>query len=388
MTTPRRWIARPPRPARILLLGLAALLGSGGLVQGRADVPQPPAADAGRIDPATFDITAIQKAYRRILARWAAGARSEALADLTALESGVVGTNGKGAARLFKAETQAVRELEEQQHEALLPVLVLHHDSYAAYRELHNPHLSLHARTLAQNLAEIYAARGASEGARVSAARVLTSLGSYLQEVQLMGFSADLYARSLQLDPADEVALLGLGALFEKTGKYDAAGEYLTRLVKAHPGQAEGKLRLALCLERSGKAPEAKRRLEELLSADSSPWVLDLTYEELAALYFREGSYAKAAELLKRGVARFPRNARLYIQLAAALERAGEPAAALKAADKVQTLDLSRDESPRYRYSRWAPDALVQLRAAMRETSDARLAILAQALASAAAKQG
>src|SRR3954470_15586109 len=86
----------------------------------RADVPQPQEF-GGRVDPATFDIPAVQKAYRKILARWAAGERSEAVNDLKALELGVIGVDGKGRERLWKAEVQAVRELEEAQHETLLP---------------------------------------------------------------------------------------------------------------------------------------------------------------------------------------------------------------------------------------------------------------------------
>ena len=134
---------------------LGSLAGAGAV---RADVP-PPTDLGGRIDPATFDIPAIQKAYRKILARWASGGRGEAVNDLKALELGVVGVDGKGRERLWKAELQAVHELEEAQHESLLPVMVLHQESYAAYRDLHNPYLSLHARDFTQSLAEVYATR-------------------------------------------------------------------------------------------------------------------------------------------------------------------------------------------------------------------------------------
>ena len=41
---------------------------------------------------------------------------------------------------------------------------------------------------------------------------------------------------------------------------------------------------------------------------------------------------------------------------------------------------MSHEESARYRYSRWAPEALFAMRASLRETSDARLALLSQAL--------
>jgi Tfp pilus assembly protein PilF len=370
-------------------IALGAALGVAGIagpVPVRADVPQPQEF-GGRVDPATFDIPAVQKAYRKILARWAAGERSEAVNDLKALELGVIGADGKGRERLWKAEVQAVRELEEAQHEALLPVMVLHHESYAAYRDLHNPYLSLHARNLTRNLAEVYAARGASQGAKISAARVLTSLGSYIQEASLTELAAELYARSLELDPVNEVALLGLGALFEKSGRYPPAINYLTRLLKAHPGQAEGKLRLALSIERNagesgrnGKPAEVQRMLRELIAGDSPGWVRDLAYEELGVLYAHGGEYAKAEEVLRQGVSRFPNNPRLYTLLAAVLERRGEPGAAARTAEKVESLALSREESPRFRYSRWAPEALFAMRASLRETSDARLALLSQAL--------
>jgi tetratricopeptide (TPR) repeat protein len=362
------------------VIAMFAVLGIAGPAPVRADVPQPQEL-GGRVDPATFDIPAVQKAYRKILARWAAGQRSEAVNDLKALELGVIGTDGKGRDRLWKAEVQAVRELEEAQHESLLPVMVLHHESYAAYRDLHNPYLSLHARNLTRNLAEVYAARGASEGAKISAARVLTSLGSYIQEASLTDLAAELYARSLELDPVNEVALLGLGSLFEKSGRYPPAITYLTRLMKAHPAQAEGKLRLALALSRSdGKPAEVKRMLRELIGGDSPGWVRDLAYEELGVLYSRAGEYAKAEEVLRQGLARFPNDPRLYTLVASVLERRGQSGAASRLVEKVETLPLSREESPRFRYSRWAPEVLFAMRTSLRETSDARLALLSQAL--------
>ncbi|MEA2694082.1 MAG: Tetratricopeptide repeat [Acidobacteriota bacterium] len=379
---------RPFLTCSLALVCLVGALGVPGPGAVRADVPQPQDF-GGRVDPATFDIPAIQQAYRKILARWASGARGEAVNDLKALERGVIGADGKGRDKLWKAEIQAVRELEEAQHETLLPVMVLHQESYAAYREVHNPFLSLHARNLTRSLAEVYAARGATEGAKISAARVLTSLGSYIQEAALTDLAAELYARSLELDPVNEVALLGLGALFEKSGRYPSAIGYLTRLVKAHPGQAEGKLRLALSLERNpvgseigGHAPaaEIKRLLRELIAGDSPGWVRNLAYEELAVRYSRDGEQEKAEAVLKEGITKFPNEPRLYIELASVLERRGQWGAAAQMAEKVQSLPLGAEESARFRYSRWGPEALFALRASLRETSDARLALLSQAL--------
>jgi len=382
----REYLVRTPLILALTATAAITVLGLVGPPPVRADVPQPQEY-GGRVDPATFDIPAVQKAYRKILARWAAGERSEAVNDLKTLELGVIGVDGKGREKLWKAEVQAVRELEEAQHETLLPVMVLHHESYAAYRDLHNPYLSLHARNLTRNLAEVYAARGASEGAKISAARVLTSLGSYIQEASLTELAAELYARSLELDSVNEVALLGLGALFEKSGRYPPAINYLTRLLKAHPGQAEGKLRLALAIERdaaeggkNGKPAEVQPMLRELLTGDSPGWVRNLAYEELGVLYSHRGDYAKAEEVLRQGVSRFPNNPRLYILLASVLERRGQPGAAAQTAEKVASLTLSHEESPRFRYSRWAPEALFAMRASLRETSDARLALLSQAL--------
>jgi tetratricopeptide (TPR) repeat protein len=346
----------------------------------RADVPLPPVDTALRVDPATFDVAAIQSAYRGVLARWAAGTRAPALADLTRMEEGVVGHDGVGLDRLFKAEGQVVRELEARDPESLLPVLVLHHDAYAAYRDRGNPFLATHARRVTLALAELYAERGAGQGAKVSTARVLVSLGSYLQEASLLALSSRLYGRAIEFDPDNEVALLGLGALFEKSGKYEVAAKYLEHLVQAHPNQHEGRLRWGLCLARLGRAGDARAQLERVVAADPPGWVLNLAYQELAKLYAEQGKDARARELLRTAVRRFPEDTRLQIQLAAVLERAGEPGAALEAAERVYTLKRTAGESPRYRYSRWAPDALVPLRSALRETSDARLGLLTQAL--------
>jgi tetratricopeptide (TPR) repeat protein len=379
----------PMTKARVSpVLALLGLLGPGLHATPLPDVPLPPVDATLRVDPTTFDLTAIQGAYRNVLSRWAAGTRAQALVDLGRLEEGVVGQDGTGLERLFKAEGQIVRELEARDPESLLPVLVLHHDSYAAYRDRNNPFLSTHARRLTLALAELYAERGAGQGAKVSTARVLVSLGSYLQEASLMALSARLYGRAVEFDPDNEVALLGLGALFEKSGKYEAALKYLEHLVEAHPGQHEGRLRLGITLARMGRTADAERQLERLTAADPPGWVLNIGYQELAKLYAEKGSDAKAAELLRRAVKRFPDDARLQVQLAAVLERSGEPRAALEAAERVYSLRPapgpggSAGESPRYRYSRWSPDALVALRTSLRETSDARLGVLTQALTS------
>jgi len=354
------------------------------------DVPLPPSDEGGRIDPATFDIPQIQAAYRKVLSRWAGGG-GDTLGDLATLETGVVGADGSGLSRLFKAEAQVVRELEERQPDVLLPVLVLHHDTYAAYRGRNNPYLSVHARNMVQTVAEIYAGHDPShgEGAATAAARVLVSLGGFLQEASLPGFSANLYARALELDPKNPVALLGLGALFEKSGKYETAAGYLTRLVEAYPDDTEGRLRLALCLARSGKPEEGRKRLEALLSDESAArsaagpggWVADLASQELAAAYAEQGECAKARAVLERAVERFPGDARLYVQLASVLERLGQPGAALEAAGKAVALPPERGDSSRFRYNRFSPDSLERLRTALHETADARLAALSQALA-------
>lgn len=349
------------------------------------DVPLPPIDSTLRVDPATFDLTAIQSAYRGVLSRWAAGTRTQALADLARLEEGVVGLDGTGLERLFKAEGQIVRELEARDPESLLPVLVLHHDTYASYRDRNNPFLSTHARRMTLALAELYAERGAGQGAKVSTARVLVSLGSYLQEASLLSLAARLYGRAVEFDPDSEVALLGLGALFEKSGKYEVAAKYLEHLVEVHPNQHEGRLRYGVTVARLGRTAEAERQLERLIAADPPGWVLNLGYQELAKIYAEKGADAKAVELLRRAVRRFPEDARLQVQLAAVLERSGESRAALEAAERVYSLRPAAaggGESPRYRYSRWAPDALVTLRTSLRETSDARLGVLTQALTS------
>ena len=100
----------------------------------------------------------------------------------------------------------------------------------------------------------------------------------------------------------------------------------------------------------------------------------------LSVLYSREGEQEKAEGLLKEGIVRFPNDPRLYIELASVEERRGQFAAAARTAEKVQSLTLTTEESPRFRYSRWAPEALFTLRASLRATSDARLALLSQAL--------
>jgi tetratricopeptide (TPR) repeat protein len=272
-----------------------------------------------------------------------------------------------------------------QQFELLVPILVMHQEAYREYREERLYLLARHSADMAAELADFYAKRSADPAAAMLASDVLTSLAGYLQDGWSLSSSAGLFTRALELDPGNEVAHLGLAALFEKRGEYEEATQHLRRALAGGRDSADTRLRLALCLLRGTGAAEAEAMLAKLAATAEADWVGVLAVQELAMLYARRGELEAAEQLLQAGRERFPDNHRLAIQMIWVREKLGRPTSSALAELDVVDRTGRTDRAPRYVYTLWPSDWLAELRLGLRSTADDRNVILAAALAAAPA---
>jgi feruloyl-CoA synthase len=75
----------------------------------------------------------------------------------------------------------------------------------------------------------------------------MTSLGAMLWHPSSVISSADLFYRAQLVDPVNPIALMGLGAAYERNANYEKSIEYLSRLLELEPDDSVAALHLAMC---------------------------------------------------------------------------------------------------------------------------------------------
>lgn len=315
-------------------------------------------------------------AYRRLLRGLSEGERTVLTAEVAELIIATYGERPERLGRLGRSEHEAAQELARRDPEALVPLLLLHHDLVLEYRRRSQPHLVLHGIERVRQLTDGYAQSAGSAGARVLASDVLASLGGHLQESGRSA-SLELFEHALRLEPSHTAALLGLAAYYEKRGgPYETAVGHLERLVAAHPEHREGCLRLGINLLRLDRDPEGVARLESLLESSENDWVTSLAAQELARHHAREERIPAAIDLLRAALERLPGDQKLHLQLAWLLDRSSEPAAVRRLIEKVARLEPA-SQPARGRYNQWPRQDLEENRAELRRWCENRLKLVA-----------
>lgn len=317
--------------------------------------------------------------YQSVLTLLATGRREDALEALYAFETAAMeGRQPVEIERLFQAEVEVVRALGRRDIESLVPVLVLHHDAYPMYVNRGRPFLGGHASRMAAALADLYAREGGSEGSRVLGARALASLGIYAQQtgVKLQGMGLMLHA--LEFDPHNEAALLGIASIHERSGNYHRAAERLLDLLRRYPKHREGRLRMAVNLDRLGETRQARKLLQELVAEATRDWAGSLAYEELARLHREAGNHDGAERILWEGLERFPENGRLRTQLAFVLDHQHKPKRALSVIQELTAQEPPAEPSPRRRYGLGPQEAYQEVLAGLEQSASARMPRLAR----------
>lgn len=317
-------------------------------------------------DPGKKERISASKARKKRIRRLAAGYRaalqqvlaeaesSRRLGPLLDFEANILTDVASGGqAALLAGELALARKLAESDVETLLPLLEIHQELYLTYRGRRLFSLAAHTRAVIERMAELYAKKGRSQGARVEAARVLASLGGHLQAVNLPGSSRQLFQRALELDPRNRAALIALAISYERYGERGLAIEVLETLVAQDPAFGEGLVRLAVNLQRLGQRPRARTLLEQALATQAPTWVHALAYQELARGYLLTGELQRATELLEEALRKAPEQKSSLILLAHAYDRMQAPRRAI---DLIQGLGTTQQVSARKSYDGW-PDA-------------------------------
>jgi tetratricopeptide (TPR) repeat protein len=138
----------------------------------------------------------------------------------------------------------------------------------------------------------------------------------------------------LAANPSDEKLRDQVLNDLARSGRYDLAFPIVAEGLKNNPGDPKF-LRLAWLIYLGGKQYDLAYQVGgELIKADTA--AADTTYFiRTAGAYALQNNYAKAAETFKQGEVKFPNNATLYINEAAAQQKAGNLPAALAAAQKA-----------------------------------------------------
>jgi tetratricopeptide (TPR) repeat protein len=377
-----------------LLLGLAAAVGLWASQTAWAESPTASAAARGSTGllgvQAGVEIpkAKIQELYRKVLADWSAGQTDRAPDELIELETAVVSdTDARTHTTMLKAEQAVIHQVGSTDLEALVPIAVLHHE---AYRRLlarggrGHALAMIHTRNLAKDLALLYSEQSGSEGAKLVASRLLTSLGGLLLQYAQQLPAAEMLQKSIELDPRNVPALLALATIYEKNAQAASAVKLLRHALEIEPASPEARLRLALNLKRLDETAESRKLLAGLVAEKDVSWVTPLAYQELARLDVEQGKKGTSPEgekLLREAIERFPDDLRLRIQLAALLDRRGAPGEATALLDKLLSAPLSREAgSSRYLYNAVRVDEFASTRTFLDENAKSRLQVLAQAL--------
>jgi tetratricopeptide (TPR) repeat protein len=324
----------------------------------------------------------IQSGYREALGLLAAGERRAAADFLRDLEVRATASVRARALRdLERIEWDSAIEVVGESWECLLPVMLLHADLITDYRERSLSPLADHAIRMSDRLSTALAHSARSPEERADAARAVTCLAGHLQRTARLDESDELFDLAVKLEAGNEAAHLGLAVNHEQQGRYREVVDTLRRLVEAHPGHAEARLRLAVNLGRTGEPEEARELFDGLTGAESPDWIAILATQEVASLVIRQGRPDEAARMLGDAVRRWPQRPALRVQLAYLLDRQERPR---EAGQMIQDLLAGRGAdgaSPRYLYNRWPDRQQQEAERELAERADAWLAQLGRMLA-------
>ena len=324
----------------------------------------------------------IQTFYREALGLWAGGQAAAAAERLMAVEAVVVPVGDIEARQvLLKAQEATIRALAATNLEVLVPMAMLHHELYRRHLEHgkgRHALLTVHARNMARDLALLYERHAGTEHARITSARLLTSLGGYLLSSSQQLLAGQLFTLAISYHPGSMGPQLGLATIYEKNGRYEAAVDSLQKAVVADPMRVEAWLRLGVNLARLGRPAEARRALEPLVIIPT--WVGAVAVQELARLHVAKQEWAAAETLLEAGRERFPNDGALVMQLCAVLDRQGKRGEAQRVLEQFLAVPAAARGTSRLRYNRDPAEVWAEARRQLDGSANTAMPILAQAL--------
>ena len=208
---------------------------------------------------------------------------------------------------------------------ACCPIAVVYAELIGEYHRRGLAPLSEHALKMSTELAEPTRSKSTKRGlSEQVAADVLVSVAGFAILASRKGVGEELLETALRLEPGHEAALMSLAASREQQGRYRDAAETLGKLAEAHPDNREGRLRLAVNLERLKQSDRALKIYRDLESGGSHDWVELVAIDQSAALYARRASSDEAESILEECIERWPNVPALQVQLAWLLDEANQ----------------------------------------------------------------
>lgn len=328
---------------------------------------------------AAAGVASVDRDYRRALLKLSAGQREAARSAALELDRWIPASPADR--RAARQQVEVLERLARRDPETLLPALLLHLDLYRHHRAERSYRRIEHHAEMIERASELYAEYAATDEARERAGQALAALGLALLEDRHGTDARRVLARALEIDPDQPAALLGLATDYERTSHYPEAVAALERLVAVRPKGSEARLRLAVNQSRTGRWRDAEAGFQALVDdPGAEDWTVVVAFEELAEMRLRDADPTAAVGLLRAGLGRFPDAERLHIQLAFALERTGDPAAARRAVEELARAPSSNGVSPRERYNRIPESAPALELAGLEENAEEHLLALRTAL--------
>ncbi len=129
-------------------------------------------------------------------------------------------------------------------------------------------------------------------------------------------FEAERMLRDIQRSqPKNAAVYAGLGELYYRSGRYDAAIPELNQLIALRPGEKQPRIWKAVCLFKTGKPREAVPMTRELLAQEPPPNDIDLSLTYAEYLY-QQRDLDEALKQARAAVAFAPRHPIGYFWLA------------------------------------------------------------------------
>jgi len=330
-----------------------------------------------------IDEKAIQAAYGRALLTLAGGDEPGAKTAVTEIEVPLLtGKNTLHFEEMADLEMRVAQSLGTAQPESLVPVMMLYELLYRDYLDRKQFLPAAHAGEMVFRLTDLYAQRAGTPEAKQLAANFLVGLAQGLVSTGVSGLSERAFKRALVYDESNQIALLSLAVHQERQSHYEQAVDYLQKLVRSHPEDAEGRLRLALNLIRLDKKKEAERTLAELAADASAPdWVVSLAYQELARALTARQELGAAEKVLEAALQRLPGDEKLLIQRSMLLDLRRDAGDARDMLAAVKAAPDPKQRSARRRYGELPLEALDHAWNALRSSVIVRLPSLAAAMA-------
>ena len=323
----------------------------------------------------------MRAAYLEALRLWSAEEKVEARRALSKLE-GPVDAAGvpKIWRRLINMERVTAILTAKDNPASLMAVAFFHRDMFSWYLARRQMELARHSWQMVAMMARIAASRDSWDGADDFSECILLDVASHLAQTGQMRPAREVLMIAVKLAPKSAPALLGLGALYERSGVLQEAFDEFETLNKANPDHQEGRLRLAVNGSRLGKDKDAEELFRSLLSPSTSTWIRAVSYQEYGRLLLRKDRIKEAEELLGAAMLQLPKNQRLPILMAHALDRGQRPRGATAVIEDLDERGLRDTTSPRYRYSQWPDLDRERVRITLEESEEMGLAALRKAL--------